>query len=82
LLRCLVWLSIHTSLRLERIRFFEHDAGYAVLVGRNRKYLISSSQGRLTVEAGRRGDIKELCPAGTNEEGILRIIMESEYELI
>ena len=80
LLRCLVWLHIHSQLLLERVRFFENGNGYILLAGRGGKYLISSNRGNLSLEAGRRGDIRALY-CGTDEEEILRRITEVEYGL-
>ena len=80
LLRCLVWLHIHASLHLERVRFFPNSNGYILLAGGRRKYLISSNRGTLSLEAGRSGDIRALY-SGEDEDEILRKIMEVEYGL-
>ena len=80
LLRCLIWLHIHSQLLLERVRFFDNGNGYILLAGRGGKYLLSSNRGTLSLEAGRSGDIRALY-CGTDEEEILRIITESEYGL-
>jgi hypothetical protein len=81
LLRCLVWLHIHASLQLERVRFFANGNGYLLLAGRGGKYLISSNRGSLSLEAGRGRDIRALY-SGEDEEEILRKITESEYGIL
>jgi len=80
LLRCWVWLHLYSGLRLERVRFFEGDSGYLLLKGFGRKYLVSSNLGKLSVEAGRRNDLRTLY-CGEDEEQALQAIIESEYGL-